>query len=77
MAKQFIKLKSKDGELFEVEEGSRISITKDQKHGQGQNEEYIINLSSTVLAKVFEYCKYHIEDEIASLIIDEVENWDQ
>eukprot|EP00897_Mesotaenium_endlicherianum_P006462 jgi/Mesen1/5844/ME000298S05112 len=81
-----VKLKSSDEEMFEVEkvvalqsETVKNMIEDDVTTDQGIP---LPNVSGKILAKVIEYCKYHVEAKNVSedkpiLTEEEVKTWDQ
>jgi S-phase kinase-associated protein 1 len=79
-----VKLKSSDDELFEVDEAVAFEsqTVKNMIEDTGtENAIPLPNVSSKILAKVIEYCKYHVEsqkssDEKPAVPEDEIKQWD-
>lgn len=79
-----VKLTSSDSQLFEIEEEyANESVTvKHMIEDTGTEESIPIpNVSGKILAKVIEYCKYHVDankkaDEKPSKTEDDVKQWD-
>ncbi|KAL6531899.1 SKP1-like protein 1A [Orobanche minor] len=71
---KMILLKSSDGEIFEVEEGVAVQ-SQTIKHmiedGCADSAIPLPNVTSKILAKVIEYCKYHV-DHVAEAKSDAV-----
>ncbi|CAM6088215.1 unnamed protein product [Calypogeia fissa] len=80
-----VKLKSSDDEMFEVDTAVAYeSMTVKNMIEDLQSTDAAIplpNVSSKILAKVIEYCRYHVEsqktsDEKAAVPEEEVKQWD-
>jgi S-phase kinase-associated protein 1 len=80
-----VKLKASDNELFEVEEivAFESQTIKDMVEDTGtENVIPLLNVSSKILSKVIEYCRFHalevpkIGDDKPSLSEDDVKAWD-
>ncbi|CAM6041351.1 unnamed protein product [Sphagnum compactum] len=84
MAEKRVKLKSSDDEMFEVEEAVAFEsqAVKNMIEDTGMDHPIPLpNVSSKILAKVIEYCKYHVENQKASddkpaTSEDEIKAWD-
>jgi len=64
MAEKRVKLKSSDDEMFEVDEAVAFEsqAVKNMIEDTGIDAPIPLpNVSSKILAKVIEYCKYHVE----------------
>lgn len=80
-----VSLKSSDDELFEVNEAVAFEsqTIKNMIEDTGTATAIPLpNVSSKILSKVIEYCKYHVEaqkpaDEKSALTDDEIKTWDQ
>jgi len=80
-----VKLKSSDDELFEVEEivAFESQTIKDMVEDTGTDSVIpLLNVSSKILSKVIEYCRYHAlevpksGDDKPVLSEDDVKHWD-
>jgi S-phase kinase-associated protein 1 len=79
-----VKLKSSDDEMFEVEEAVAFEsqAVKNMIEDTGMDHPIPLpNVSSKILAKVIEYCKYHVDNQKASddkpaTSEDEIKAWD-
>ncbi|CAM6017823.1 unnamed protein product [Sphagnum balticum] len=84
MAEKRVKLKSSDDEMFEVEEAVAFEsqAVKNMIEDTGMDHPIPLpNVSSKILAKVIEYCKYHVDNKKASddkpaTSEDEIKAWD-
>jgi len=84
MAERRVKLKSSDDEMFEVEESVAFEsqAVKNMIEDTGMDHPIPLpNVSSKILAKVIEYCKYHVDNQKASddkpaTPEDEIKAWD-
>jgi S-phase kinase-associated protein 1 len=84
MAEKRVKLKSSDDEMFEVEEGVAFEsqAVKNMIEDTGMDHPIPLpNVSSKILAKVIEYCKYHVDNQKAgddkpATSEDEIKAWD-
>ncbi|CAK9859814.1 unnamed protein product [Sphagnum jensenii] len=84
MAEKRVKLKSSDDEMFEVEEAVAFEsqAVKNMIEDTGMDHPIPLpNVSSKILAKVIEYCKYHVDNQKASddkptTSEDEIKAWD-
>ncbi|CAK9224487.1 unnamed protein product [Sphagnum troendelagicum] len=84
MAERRVKLKSSDDEMFEVEESVAFESQTVKKMIEDTGMDHPIplpNVSSKILAKVIEYCKYHVDNQKASddkpaTPEDEIKAWD-
>ncbi|CAK9272597.1 unnamed protein product [Sphagnum jensenii] len=84
MAERRVKLKSSDDEMFEVEESVafKSQAVKNMIEDTGMDHPIPLpNVSSKILAKVIEYCKYHVDNQKAShdkpaTPEDEIKAWD-
>jgi S-phase kinase-associated protein 1 len=80
-----VTLKSSDAELFEVDEAVALEsqTIKNMIEDTGTASALPLpNVSSKILSKVLEYCKYHVEaqnptDEKPAISEDEIKAWDQ
>jgi S-phase kinase-associated protein 1 len=85
MAEKRVKLKSSDDEMFEVEEAVAFEsqAVKNMIEDTGMDHPIPLpNVSSKILAKVIEYCKYHVDnqkstDDKPATPEDEIKVWDQ
>ncbi len=85
MTEKRLKLKSSDDEMFEVEEAVAFEsqTVKNMIEDTGVDHPIPLpNVSSKILAKVIEYCKYHVDnqkftDDKPATPEDEVKAWDQ
>ncbi|CAM6042963.1 unnamed protein product [Sphagnum compactum] len=85
MTEKRVKLKSSDDEMFEVEEAVAFEsqTVKNMIEDTGMDHPIPLpNVSSKILAKVIEYCKYHVDnqkstDDKPATPEDEVKAWDQ
>lgn len=79
-----VKLKSSDDEMFEVDEAVAYEsqTVKNMIEDTGTDSAIPLpNVSSKILAKVIEYCKYHVDskmtsDEKPAIPEDEIKQWD-
>mmetsp|Transcript_13317 Transcript_13317/g.18191 ORF Transcript_13317/g.18191 Transcript_13317/m.18191 type:complete len:157 (+) Transcript_13317:109-579(+) len=79
-----VKLRSSDDEMFEVEldVANKSQMIENMIEDIGtDNPIPLLNVSSKILAKVIEYCKYHVEsskttDEKATVSEEEKKGWD-
>eukprot|EP00244_Chara_vulgaris_P010505 TRINITY_DN483_c0_g1_i10.p1 TRINITY_DN483_c0_g1~~TRINITY_DN483_c0_g1_i10.p1 ORF type:complete len:158 (+),score=35.64 TRINITY_DN483_c0_g1_i10:371-844(+) len=78
-----VKLKSSDDEMFEVDEevAYESQTVKNMIEDTGTDSAIPLpNVSSKILAKVIEYCKYHVEAakniEEKQITEDEIKAWD-
>jgi S-phase kinase-associated protein 1 len=84
MAEKRVKLKSSDDEMFVVEEAVAFEsqAVKNMIEDTGIDAPIPLpNVSSKILAKVIEYCKYHVDNQKASedkpaTPEDEIKAWD-
>ncbi|CAM6045870.1 unnamed protein product, partial [Sphagnum compactum] len=84
MAERRVKLKSSDDEMFEVEESVAFEsqAVKNMIEDTGMDHPIPLpNVSSKILAKVIQYCKYHVDNQKASddnlaTPEDEIKAWD-
>ncbi|CAK9197922.1 unnamed protein product [Sphagnum troendelagicum] len=84
MAEKRVKLKSSDDEMFEVEEAVAFEsqAVKNMIEDTGMDHPIPLpNVSSKILAKVIEYCKYHVDNQKAgddkpATSEDEIKAWD-
>lgn len=80
-----VQLKSSDNEMFEVEQAvAFVSETIKQMIEDVGVESVVplLNVRGNILAKVLEYCKFHVEaakasEENAAISEEDVNNWDQ
>eukprot|EP00898_Chlorokybus_atmophyticus_P003362 jgi/Chlat1/4026/Chrsp26S04083 len=79
-----VKLKSSDDELFEVDEevAFESQTVKNMIEDTGADAPVPLpNVTSKILVKVIEYCKYHVEsrpgEEKNAPTEEEIKNWDQ
>ncbi|CAM6024493.1 unnamed protein product [Sphagnum balticum] len=85
MAEKRVKLKSSDDEMFEVDEAVAFEsqAVKNMIEDTGMDHPIPLpNVSSKILAKVIEYCKYHVDnqkstDDKPATPEDEIKAWDQ
>lgn len=66
MAEQRVKLRSSDDELFEVDEAVAFESQAVKNMIEDTGKDAIVplpNVSSKILAKVIEYCKYHVDNQ--------------
>jgi len=69
MAEKRVKLKSSDDEMFEVDEAVAFEsqAVKNMIEDTGLDAPIPLpNVSSKILAKVIEYCKYHVDNQKSS-----------
>jgi S-phase kinase-associated protein 1 len=79
-----VKLKSSDDEMFEVDESVAYEsqTVKNMIEDTGTDSAIPLpNVSSKILAKVIEYCRYHVEsqkssDDKPAIPEDEIKQWD-
>lgn len=77
-----LKLKSKDGEIFDVERAVAMQINfvkgmlEDVDEADGM-EIPMGEVDACILAKVVEFCKFHHEQEINQSPPDEVDRWEK
>ena len=84
MAEKRVKLKSSDDEMFEVDEAVAFEsqAVKNMIEDTGIDAPIPLpNVSSKILAKVIEYCKYHVDNQKASedkpaTSEDDIKAWD-
>jgi S-phase kinase-associated protein 1 len=84
MAEKRVKLKSSDDEMYEVDEAVAFEsqAVKNMIEDTGIDAPIPLpNVSSKILAKVIEYCKYHVENQKTSedkpaTPEDEIKAWD-
>lgn len=84
MAEKRVKLKSSDDEMFEVEEAVAFEsqTVKNMIEDTGMDNPIPLpNVSSKILARVIEYCKYHVDsrksaDDKPATSEDLVKVWD-
>ncbi|XP_024362290.1 SKP1-like protein 1A [Physcomitrium patens] len=84
MAEKRVKLKSSDDEMFEVDEAVAFEsqAVKNMIEDTGIDAPIPLpNVSSKILAKVIEYCKYHVEnqkpsDDKQATPEEEIKAWD-
>jgi len=86
MAEEKLKLRSSDEEMFEVDQevASKSQMIRDMIEDTGIDAPIPLpNVSSKILAKVIEYCKYHVAVETAAkdeekpkTPDEDVTNWD-
>jgi S-phase kinase-associated protein 1 len=84
MAEKRVKLKSSDDEMFEVDEAVAFEsqAVKNMIEDTGMDHPIPLpNVSSKILAKVIEYCKYHVDNQKAgddkpATSEDEIKAWD-
>ncbi|GAB4814027.1 hypothetical protein N2152v2_001073 [Parachlorella kessleri] len=86
MAETKIKLVSSDGQVFEVEEAvaqQSVTLQNTMEEIDAADEQIPLpNVSGKILAKVVEYCKYHVDAEKKdeqgkpAKSEDEVKTWD-
>ncbi|GLJ25615.1 hypothetical protein SUGI_0490710 [Cryptomeria japonica] len=74
-----VKLLSSDNVELEVdnEVALQMVIIKDFIQHGGSGTTFPVNVSSTILAKVIEYIKYHLEAKESGRSEEEVKNWDK
>ncbi|KAH9555856.1 hypothetical protein CY35_08G138500 [Sphagnum magellanicum] len=85
MAEIRVKLKSSDDEMFEVDKAVALEsqAVKNMIEDTGMDHPIPLpNVSSKILAKVIEYCKYHVDnqkstDDKPATPEDEIKAWDQ
>ncbi|PIA62079.1 hypothetical protein AQUCO_00200222v1 [Aquilegia coerulea] len=78
--KKLLKLKTSDGEVFEVEEAIMLQ-SETIKHmiedGCADDEIPLLNISGNILKIVIEYCKKHVGDELLNIYEkEELKQWD-
>lgn len=77
-----LKLKSKDGEVFDVEKPIALQINfvkgmlEDVDEADGM-EIPMGEVEAAILAKVVEFCKFHHQREISQISADEVDRWEK
>lgn len=77
-----LKLKSKDGEIFEVEKpvAMQINFIKGMLEDVDEVDGMEIpmgEVEAAILAKVVEYCKFHYQQELNQTSADEVDRWER
>lgn len=77
-----LKLKSKDGEIFEVEKpvAMQINFVKGMLEDVDEIDGMEIpmgEVEAAILAKVVEYCKFHYQQELNQTNADEVDRWER
>lgn len=77
-----LKLKSKDGETFDVEKpvAMQINFVKGMLEDVDEIDGMEIpmgEVDASILAKVVEYCKFHYQQEINQTSVDEVDRWEK
>ncbi|XP_059065400.1 SKP1-like protein 1B [Cryptomeria japonica] len=86
MAKECkVRLKSSDDEMFEVDQAVVFESETIKNMIEDTGVESVVplpNVSSNILAKVMEYCKYHVEaaktsEEKSAISEEDVKKWDQ
>ncbi|CAI5527377.1 unnamed protein product, partial [Closterium sp. Naga37s-1] len=89
MAETKLKLKSSDNEIFEVDQEVALqsdtvkNMIEDVDVSSASEPIPLPNVSGRILAKVIEYCKYHVDAkkpgsmEKPAITDDEVKAWDQ
>jgi len=81
--KCIVKLESSNGKIFEVDElvASKSQVVKNIIEDVGIDHPMpLVKVSSNILSKVIEYCKYHVENQMGSIdkmstSKDEIETW--
>lgn len=85
MAEQRVKLRSSDDEMFEVDEAVAFESQAVKNMIEDTGKDAVIplpNVSSKILAKVIEYCKYHVDnqkgatDDKPAASEDDIKAWD-
>lgn len=84
MAENMVKLRSSDEQMFEVKEEVAFESQMIKNMIEDTGTEAAIplpNVSSKILAKVIEYCSYHVDaakktDDKPNKTEEEVKNWD-
>lgn len=84
MAEQRVKLRSSDDEMFEVDEAVAFESQAVKNMIEDTGKDAVIplpNVSSKILAKVIEYCKYHVDNQKQGedkppASEDEIKAWD-
>lgn len=77
-----LKLKSKDGETFDVEKSVAMQINfvkgmlEDVDEADGM-EIPMGEVEACILAKVVEFCKFHHQQEINQTSADEIDRWEK
>lgn len=77
-----LKLKSKDGETFDVEKAVAMQINfvkgmlEDVDEADGM-EIPMGEVEAVILAKVVEFCKFHHQQELNQTSADEVDRWEK
>ena len=77
-----LKLKSKDGEIFEVEKPVAVQINfvkgmlEDVDEVDGM-EIPMGEVEASILAKVVEYCKFRYQQELNNTSVDEIDRWEK
>lgn len=77
-----LKLKSKDGEIFEVEKpvAMQINFVKGMLEDVDEIDGMEIpmgEVEAAILAKVVEYCKFHYLQELNQTTADEIDRWEK
>lgn len=77
-----LKLKSKDGETFEVEKAvaTQINFVKGMLEDVDEVDGMEIpmgEVEASILAKVVEFCKFHHQQELNQTSPDEVDRWEK
>lgn len=77
-----LKLKSRDGETFEVEKpvAMHINFVKGMLEDVDEEDGMEIpmgEVDAVILAKVVEFCKFHHQKEVNQITVDEVDRWEK
>jgi S-phase kinase-associated protein 1 len=78
MAEKRVKLKSSDDEMFEVEEAVALEVQAVKKMIEDTGMDHPIplpNVSSEILAKVIEYCKFDVDNHKRATLEDEIKDF--
>ena len=77
-----LKLKSRDGEIFEVEKpvAMKINFVKNMLEDVDEKDAHEIpmgDVEASILAKVVEFCKFRHQQELNQTSADEVDRWEK
>lgn len=77
-----LKLKSKDGETFDVEKAvaMQINFVKGMLEDVDETDNMEIpmgEVDACILAKVVEFCKFHYQQQLNQTSVEEVDRWEK
>lgn len=77
-----LKLKSKDGAVFDVEKpvAMQIKFVNDMLQDVDEVDGMEIpmgEVKSSILTKVIDFCKFHHDHELSPSTADEIDNWER